>query len=114
MNDTPTTSVDDIIPFDDEVPTLTDVVKNYGIEVTAADWNRIDFDGAPLVPIGISGETFRMLYMSERISINGRRDTDYATWNVVTQDGVVEAWPGDFIVVSDNNDLTVIKHKSNL
>ncbi len=84
--------------------------KNFGITVTAADFNGKTFDGAPLIRVGISEEVFGSFLANDKISIKGGGGTDYALWNVQTPDGVVVAGPGDFIAVGDHNQLTVLQH----
>lgn len=79
-----------------------------GIEVTAADFNGTTFDGAPLVPVGISREVFGDLLARDVISINVGRDTDYARWNVETPEGVKVVGPGDFIHIDSNGHITDI------
>ena len=86
------------------------MAERIGIKVTAADYNGKMWDGAPLVPIGITKEVFEKLINNGDIVVRPNTDTDYSLWNVKTKSGVCVAGPDDFIIVAD--DLSLMVHIS--
>lgn len=64
------------------------------VQITAADFNGTEFDGSPF-----SGtpEWIRVA-MAQGILVPVGQDTDYAVWDVRTDEGVMRAVPGDWII----------------
>jgi len=76
------------------------------VQVTAADFNGQEWDSAPFHPAP-GPKWLSEAVHAGRIVPHTRGDTDYARWDVTTPKGVVDAGPGDCIMLEPNGDLHV-------
>lgn len=81
------------------------------IRIINTDWNGRTFDGSPFrgepdwMPDAIS---------SGAIKVSDVGDRDYAVFDVLTEEGVVRAFPGDQITLEPNGFLRIHPHPENL
>lgn len=78
------------------------------VQVKAADFNGSSFDGRPFSTMP---KWLLDAIMANVITPNTRRHTDYADWDVVTCRGTLTARPGDWIILREYGDLSVIEEE---
>lgn len=81
------------------------------VQVKAADYNGISFDGCPFSALP---EWLLNAIDDKRMLISSGRETDYAEWHVFSDldDGSYSvASPGDWIIRRENGSLSVVDHE---
>lgn len=74
------------------------------VQITAADFNGQTWDSSPFRP----GPPWLLEAVEARLlQPHTRGDTDYARWDVTTRKGVVDAGPGDWVVLCADGSLSV-------
>jgi hypothetical protein len=76
------------------------------VRITSADFNGKSFDGSPF---SVKPEWLLKALQDRAVDISPRHgDRDYAVWSVVTTKGIVDAFPGDYIIRREHGDLSVV------
>ena len=76
------------------------------VRVTSADFNGQSFDGSPF---SVCPEWLQAAVKNGDIDISTKHgDRDYAVWCVTTKNGIVLAFPGDYIIRRKHGDLSVV------
>ena len=76
------------------------------VRVTAADFNGSDWDGPPFSAMP---EWLMDALKRHKIVPHTRGSTDYSQWDVTTAKGTVNATPGDWIILRERGDLSVVE-----